>query len=138
MEKVYIELERAKAYLIGDYAYAAAKVLDEVPHAEVVSLEVHEKAKRMIAKQINREGRLLEKPGVFIPNLEMPCCCNECVFSSNPEEIRVDWNLYKKISKCLLAPEDIEDPWRDVMWQVRNREEFCPLVEFKGGDSDDT
>lgn len=34
----YIERERAKAYLIGDYAYAAAKVLDEVPAADVVEV----------------------------------------------------------------------------------------------------
>ena len=112
-------------------------ILNE-PEIDVVTLEYHENAKKLVAKKISREVRFLKKPGVFIPNFEMPCCCNECVFRANPEEIRVDWNLYKKISRCLLAPENIEDPWRDVMWQVRNREDFCPLVEIKGVSNNDT
>jgi hypothetical protein len=34
----YINREKAKVYLIGDYAYAAAKVIDEVPSADVVEV----------------------------------------------------------------------------------------------------
>jgi hypothetical protein len=34
----YINREKAKAYLIGDYAYAAAKVIDEVLSADVVEV----------------------------------------------------------------------------------------------------
>ncbi len=38
----YIERERAKEHLNGDYAYAAAKLLDDIPAADVVEV-VHSK-----------------------------------------------------------------------------------------------
>ena len=34
----YIDRERAKEHLIGDYAYAAAKMLDDIPTADVVEV----------------------------------------------------------------------------------------------------
>lgn len=34
----YIEHERAKEHLNGDYAYAAAKLLDDIPAADVVEV----------------------------------------------------------------------------------------------------
>lgn len=106
--------------------------------ADIVTLEDHERMKRELATQLLRTQRLTNQPGVFIPNIEMPCNCLECWFRSPSEELKVDVGLYKKISRCLLAPEDIEDPWRDVTWQMSHREEFCPLVEMKGVRKNDT
>lgn len=100
--------------------------------ADVLTLEDHERMKRELVTQLSRTQRLTNQPGLFIPNLEMPCNCLECWFRSPFEEIGVGIGLYKKISRCWFAPEDIEDPWRDVTWQTNHREEFCPLVEMKG------
>lgn len=108
------------------------------PAADIVTLEDHERMKRELATQLLRTQRLTNQPGVFIPNLEMPCNCLECWFRSPFEEIGVGIGLYKKISRCWFAPEDIEDPWRDVTWQTNHREEFCPLVEMKGVRKSDT
>ena len=106
--------------------------IKQVKVVDTVSLEDHEKMKRELATQLLRTQRLLNQPGVFIPNFEMPCNCFECFFRSPFEEIGVGVGLYKKISRCWFAPEDIEDPWRDVTWQMKHREDFCPLVEMKG------
>lgn len=113
-------------------------VLRNIPAADIVTLEDHERMKRELATQLLRTQRLTNQPGLFIPNLEMPCNCLECWFRSPFEEIGVGVGLYKKISRCWFAPEDIEDPWRDVTWQVNHREEFCPLVEMKGARKNDT
>ena len=112
-------------------------VIKTLPAADVVTREDYEHMKREISKQLLRTQRLMNHPGVFIPNLDMPCSCLECWFRSKPEELRAGIGLYKKISRCLLAPKDIEDPWRDVMWQIDHREDFCPLVQMKGETAND-
>ena len=59
--------------------------------------------------------------------LDMPSTCTECFFNGASQYFHTDNNLYKKVGRCLIAPDDIEDPWRDVHWQLDNKEEWCPL-----------
>ena len=58
--------------------------------------------------------------------IDMPKTCAECFFCCTIQEISVGNGLYKKVGKCSLA-KDIEDPWRDIYWQVEHKEEWCPL-----------
>lgn len=58
--------------------------------------------------------------------IDMPKNCAECFLSGDIQELMVGNGLYKKIARCLLA-ENIEDPWRDLIWQLDNKEEWCPL-----------
>lgn len=65
--------------------------------------------------------------GIFVRGLKEPETCSECPFKSSPELIALKSNLFKYISRCSLAPEEIEDPWRDITWQLENKETFCPI-----------
>lgn len=65
----------------------------------------------------------------IIAPVEMPYTCSECHFRSRIEEFMFEPGLYKKISRCLLAPDDVEDPWRDITWQVNHKETWCPLED---------
>lgn len=58
--------------------------------------------------------------------IDMPETCAECFFCCTIQEISVGNGLYKKVGKCSLA-KDIEDPWRNIWWQVEHKEEWCPL-----------
>lgn len=64
---------------------------------------------------------------IIVP-IEMPETCLDCPFRNGPIEIPVGDGLYKKISYCRFAPEEIEDPWRNVQWQANNKEDWCPLA----------
>lgn len=64
--------------------------------------------------------------GYVVPE-EIPECCAECPFRSKSEEFSVGKGVYKKICHCLLAPEENEDPWRDIEWTCHNKEKWCPL-----------
>lgn len=59
-----------------------------------------------------------------------PKTCSECPFIGKLEYIpdydSSDW-LYRKIAKCKLAPESIEDPWMEERWLCNNKPEWCPL-----------
>lgn len=59
--------------------------------------------------------------------LDIPNCCAECYFCSKSQEVIVEAGLYKKISRCRLAPDDAEDLWRDIRWQLKNKESWCPI-----------
>lgn len=59
--------------------------------------------------------------------LDIPDCCAECYFRSQYEEMAIGGGLYKKFSKCWLAPDTIDDPYRDILWQVNNKELWCPI-----------
>ena len=59
--------------------------------------------------------------------IDMPDSCSECHFRGAIEELDVGCGFYRKISKCLLAPDTIEDPWKDIHWQIDRRETWCPL-----------
>lgn len=61
--------------------------------------------------------------------IDMPETCGECFFCCTIEEISVGNGLYKKIGKCSLT-KDIENPWRDIWWQVEHKEDWCPLKEL--------
>lgn len=68
----------------------------------------------------------------YIVPMEMPKTCIDCPCLSKPEEILVgDW-MYKKICKCTIAPEEIEDPYYNLHWLINNKPEWCPLKEVKG------
>lgn len=60
--------------------------------------------------------------------VDTPYTCAECYFRRDIQELSVGNGLYKKISRCLFAPEDVEDPWRDLSWQVENKEDWCPMI----------
>lgn len=66
---------------------------------------------------------------VIVP-MEMPATCGECPFCGDTQELAIGKGVYKKIGRCRLAPEEIEDPWRDIYWQVFNKEKWCPLEEY--------
>ena len=63
---------------------------------------------------------------IIVP-IEMPETCLDCPFRMGTAEVHVGDGLYKKISCCRFAPEEIEDPWRSIYWQRDNREDWCPL-----------
>ncbi len=63
----------------------------------------------------------------YIVPSELPTCCADCFFHTSYEDISVGNGLYKKISRCIFAPERIEDPWRNVTWMIENKEEWCPI-----------
>lgn len=65
----------------------------------------------------------------YIVPLEMPQTCFECFLLSEPEYIGVGKGLYKRICRCKLAPENIQDPYRNVEWFCDNKEKWCPLIE---------
>ena len=73
--------------------------------------------------------------GIYINGLKMPKTCSECFFCCTIEEVYVGDGLYKKIGKCSLA-DGVEDPWRDVHWQIKNKEEWCPLKEVESFSKD--
>ena len=63
--------------------------------------------------------------------LDTPETCSECYFRGLNQELSVGVNLYKKISRCVFAPDDIEDPYRDIVWQLHHKEEWCPLRPYE-------
>lgn len=69
--------------------------------------------------------------GLVVPDLQMPCNCLECMFKVPVEELRVKGGLYKKISHCMFAPKHIDDPWRDLDWMLKHKEDYCPLKSYK-------
>lgn len=61
---------------------------------------------------------------------DIPNCCAECYLRARPEEWPVEPGLYKKISRCMLATDDMEDPWRDIRWQLNHKESWCPIKDI--------
>lgn len=61
--------------------------------------------------------------------VEKPDVCFECMFRDSVEDVYEGDGLYKKISRCRLSPEEIEDPYRTINWQMNNVEEWCPIVD---------
>ena len=70
----------------------------------------------------------------YIVPTEIPKCCAECPFRTPYEEQLVKIGLYRKISHCVFAPEEIDDIYRDIVWMCDNKEEWCPLKEMVSGD----
>lgn len=68
--------------------------------------------------------------GFVVPE-EMPSCCAECPFHTEYEEWSVEPGLYKKIARCIFAPEENEDPYRDILWMLDHKEEWCPLIPIE-------
>lgn len=61
-------------------------------------------------------------------DMEMPKSCSECPFVRRPELVSAkERGLYEYISCCNKAPDEIDDPWRSIIWQSKNRETWCPL-----------
>lgn len=69
-------------------------------------------------------------PKIIVP-IEMPETCALCPFREPSEFFPAGDGLYKKFSCCIFAPDSLEDPWRDVRWQVNNKEDWCPLESAK-------
>ena len=63
----------------------------------------------------------------IVKGMEKPRICIDCVFLSKAEEICEGNDRYSKIRRCLMAPDNIEDPYRNESWFVRNTEDFCPI-----------
>ena len=60
--------------------------------------------------------------------LDEPETCSDCYFRGGFEEVHLGGGRFKRISKCRLAPDTVEDPWRDAVWQLDNKEPWCPLI----------
>lgn len=71
---------------------------------------------------------------IIVP-IEMPETCSVCPFRTTSEYIQVGDGLYKRISCCQFAPDSLEDPWRNVQWQMKNKEDWCPLEPVGAEDS---
>lgn len=69
--------------------------------------------------------------GIHVPGLEMPCTCNDCMFLRPYEYHPLGNSLYKSVSRCMFAPEEIEDPWRSGSWLSENKEDWCPLISTR-------
>lgn len=68
---------------------------------------------------------------IIVPDLNMPENCLECMFRVPTEELSVGNGMYKKISHCMFAPDELEDPWHSLQWMLHNKEKYCPLKEVK-------
>lgn len=66
---------------------------------------------------------------ILIKGMEMPEVCADCPFRSIPELSMLEPNRYHYISQCTRVSEEIEDPWRDTLWQLEHKESWCPLIE---------
>lgn len=64
--------------------------------------------------------------GIIVP-IEMPSNCALCPFVEEPQELYIEPGIYKKISKCKFCPDSMEDGWRSLVWQIENKETWCPL-----------
>lgn len=71
---------------------------------------------------------------IIVP-IEMPEACAYCRFRTTSEYIQVGDGLYKRISCCQFAPDWLEDPYRDVRWQMENKEDWCPLEPAEAEDT---
>lgn len=67
---------------------------------------------------------------IIVP-IEMPGTCAVCPFRTPSEYFSAGDGLYKKISHCQFAPDWVEDPWRNINWQIYNKEDWCPLEPAK-------
>lgn len=68
--------------------------------------------------------------GYVVPE-SLPRYCADCPFRSKYEELMVEPGLYKKISRCVFTPDEIEDPYRDIRWMCNHKEEWCPLIPIE-------
>lgn len=68
---------------------------------------------------------------ILIKGMEMPKVCAECPFHSMPELFMLETNRYSYISRCVRAPEEIEDPWREIVWQMEHKESWCPIIQLQ-------
>ena len=68
---------------------------------------------------------------IKIHGIEKPKTCIECPYLSKPEEFPIRDNMYQKVAKCNLHPEDIEDPWREIHYFVSHTCEWCPIEEIE-------
>ena len=68
---------------------------------------------------------------VIIKGIEMPKVCAECFLRGKSELFPASRPFtYKYASRCLHPiAEKKKDPWRDLTWQMENREKWCPLEE---------
>lgn len=103
----YIEREAAKRTLVADYAYAAADLLNEVPAADVVSMEVHRQVmqERDLAIQ-----QLREDYGVSLgeKNADVaPVVHGKWVFDFNLDGSNFYWCSICNRQEVLLEKEDI-------------------------------
>lgn len=65
--------------------------------------------------------------------IEMPEDCFHCPFFFDEHYMYTDKvNLgYIKIARCRFAPEEVEDPWRNIHKVYGHKEEWCPLEEVE-------
>lgn len=63
--------------------------------------------------------------------IEMPVDCLECPFFFDKQYFYRPDNTYVRAGRCRFAPEEIEDPWRNVHEVYGHKEEWCPLEEVE-------
>lgn len=68
-------------------------------------------------------------PDLIVKGMDMPECCAACPFKEPYTTVQVPGmrGYYRLISKCCMAPESIEDPYRTSDWMLDHRENWCPL-----------
>lgn len=71
-----------------------------------------------------------EKIMIKVP-IEMPDGCLGCPFFIDKEYLYMGDYIYERIGRCQFAPEEIEDPWRNIHKVYCRREEWCPLEEVE-------
>lgn len=63
--------------------------------------------------------------------MEMPEDCSHCPFFFDEKYFYISDNTYIRAARCLFAPEEVEDPWRNIHKILGHREEWCPLEEME-------
>lgn len=72
----------------------------------------------------------------FVRGLDFPNTCLGCPFIGKFQQIRVPELekvsekhpvVYEEISRCMLSPDEIEDPWHETSWFYEHKEEWCPI-----------
>ena len=71
---------------------------------------------------------------IIVP-IEMPETCSGCLFHSPNIFIPALTGHRTTVGRCQFSPESAEDPWRDVQWQMENKEDWCPLKRVESEDS---
>lgn len=69
---------------------------------------------------------------ILVP-IKMPDECMTCPFLSDSIEMPAGNTIgvYKKVARCMFAPKDIKDPWKNIIDLLDGRESYCPLEEVK-------
>lgn len=70
--------------------------------------------------------------------IDMPCDCLECPFIINDKNYVYEGEgVYRRLSRCQFAPDEIEDPWKSTHEFYGYKEPWCPLEEVDEEEIDE-